>query len=45
MLLDYLHNYLMRIKPLYDVEKEMEQVNKEFNQQWEAGVFPGWQVS
>lgn len=44
MLLDYLHNYLLRIKPLYNVDQEMEQVNKEFNQQWEAGTFPGWQV-
>lgn len=43
MLLDYLHNYLLRIKPLYNVDQEMDQVNKEFNQQWEAGTFPGWQ--
>ncbi len=44
MLLDYLHDYLLRIKPLYNVDQEMENVQKEFEQQWEAGTFPGWQV-
>lgn len=45
MLLDYLHNYLLRIKPLFDVDQEMESVQKDFQQQWESGTFPGWQVS
>lgn len=44
MLLDYLHDYLLRIKPLFNVDEEMEQLTREFNQQWEAGTFPGWQV-
>ncbi|KAK7601177.1 hypothetical protein V9T40_008618 [Parthenolecanium corni] len=43
MLLDYLHNYLLRIKPLFDVDQEMESVQKDFQQQWESGTFPGWQ--
>ncbi|CAH0389639.1 unnamed protein product [Bemisia tabaci] len=42
LLLDYLHGYLLRIKPLFDVEAEMEGVVKEFNAQWENGTFPGW---
>ncbi|XP_075217384.1 splicing factor 3a subunit 3 noi [Lycorma delicatula] len=42
MLLDYLEGYIRRIKPLLDVGLEMENVNKEFNGQWEAGTFPGW---
>lgn len=44
MLLDYLHGYLLRIKPLYNVEQEMENVKNEFNKQWEDGTFPGWPV-
>lgn len=44
LLLDYLHGYLLRIKPLFDVEAEMEGVVKEFNAQWENGTFPGWPV-
>lgn len=44
MLLEYLHGYLLRIKPLFNVDQEMENLQKEFHQQWEAGTFPGWQV-
>ncbi|XKL61992.1 hypothetical protein PGB90_001825 [Kerria lacca] len=43
MLLEYLHGYLLRIKPLFNVDQEMENLQKEFHQQWEAGTFPGWQ--
>lgn len=45
MLLDYLEGYIRRIKPLLDIDQEMENVNKEFHAQWEAGTFPGWPVS
>nr|CAD7197840.1 unnamed protein product [Timema douglasi] len=41
-LLDYLHGYIQRIKPLLDLNTEMEHVQKTFAQQWEAGTFPGW---
>lgn len=43
-LLDYLHGYLLRIKPLYNIDQEMETVRKDFEQQWQSGSFPGWQV-
>ncbi|XP_065214834.1 splicing factor 3A subunit 3 [Planococcus citri] len=42
MLLDYLHGYLLRIKPLFNVEEELKTVNSEFNKQWEEGTFQGW---
>lgn len=45
MLLDYLEGYIRRIKPLLDINLEMENVSKEFYSQWEAGTFPGWPVS
>ncbi|XP_046670968.1 splicing factor 3A subunit 3 [Homalodisca vitripennis] len=41
-LLDYLHGYIARIKPLFDVNAEMENVMKDFNVAWESGSFPGW---
>lgn len=41
-LIDYLSDYITRIKPLLDLEAEVEQVNKEFKQQWGNGSFPGW---
>lgn len=45
MLLNYLYDYIQRIKPLLDIETEMDTVQKEFNSQWEGGTFPGWPVS
>lgn len=36
-LLDYLWGYIERVKPLLDLNAEMESVVKEFNEQWEAG--------
>uniref|UniRef100_A0A6M2DNM5 Putative splicing factor 3a subunit 3 n=1 Tax=Xenopsylla cheopis TaxID=163159 RepID=A0A6M2DNM5_XENCH len=42
ILLNYLHDYILRIKPLLDVDKELNTVFKEFNEQWESGSFPGW---
>lgn len=42
MLLDYMWTFIARIKPLQDLEQEMEGVKKEFTTQWEAGTFPGW---
>lgn len=42
MLLNYLHDYITRIKPLLDIEKELNSVHKDFIEQWENGSFPGW---
>ncbi|BET01260.1 unnamed protein product [Nesidiocoris tenuis] len=42
MLLSYLYDYVLRIKPLHDMNKEIDEINKEFTLQWEAGMFPGW---
>ncbi len=44
-LLEYMEGFLLRIKPLHDVQKEMELVVEDFSQDWEGGVFPGWPVS
>ncbi|KAK6187943.1 hypothetical protein SNE40_005860 [Patella caerulea] len=41
-LLDYLADYLSRVKPLLDLNDEMEAVSKDFENQWADGVFPGW---
>lgn len=42
MLIDYLGDYITRIKPLLDLDKELEQAEKNFQQQWENGTFAGW---
>ncbi|KAB7505813.1 Splicing factor 3A subunit 3 [Armadillidium nasatum] len=42
ILLDYLCNYTDRVKPLLNMSTEFESVQKEFDEQWEAGKFPGW---
>lgn len=41
-LLDYMHSYVERVKPLLDVQAEMENVMRDFHRQWDAGTFPGW---
>ncbi|GFG37607.1 hypothetical protein Cfor_12689 [Coptotermes formosanus] len=42
VLLDYLHTYLMRVRPLLDLNSELENVQRQFQVQWENGNFPGW---
>ncbi|MPC93027.1 Splicing factor 3A subunit 3 [Portunus trituberculatus] len=37
VLLDYLYAYVERVKPLLDLNQELEAVSKDFNEQWEAG--------
>jgi splicing factor 3A subunit 3 len=44
VLLDYLHSYLTRVRPLLDLNSELETVHRQFQTQWEAGTFPGWPV-
>ncbi|XP_054258220.1 splicing factor 3A subunit 3 [Macrosteles quadrilineatus] len=41
-LLDYLYGYISRVKPLLDVNAEVDTVMKEFHPAWESGTFPGW---
>lgn len=41
-LLDYLVHYLSRVRPLLDLNAELEQANKDFEPQWENNTFPGW---
>ena len=36
-LLEYLHSYVERVKPLLDMGEELDSVNKEFAEQWDNG--------
>ncbi|KAL0268427.1 UNVERIFIED_CONTAM: hypothetical protein PYX00_010380 [Menopon gallinae] len=42
MLVEYLHDYISRVKPLLDLDQEYANVEKDFNTQWENGTFQGW---
>lgn len=42
ILLEYLQEYCSRVKPLLDLNEEMDNVLVDFEKQWEAGTFPGW---
>lgn len=39
---NYLFDYIGRVKPLLDMDGELEKIGKSFNKQWEQGTFPGW---
>lgn len=41
-LAEYLHGYILRVKPLFDVDNELNKVDKEFTDDWSQGTFPGW---
>jgi len=41
-LLSYLEEYCLRIRPLVDLQDEMQKVNEEFEKKWTEGTFPGW---
>lgn len=41
MLIDYLHDYISRVKPLYDLDQEYANIQKDFLTQWENGNFAG----
>lgn len=41
-LITYLNGFVARVRPLQDLDAEMEQVQKDFERQWQAGQFPGW---
>ncbi|CAL4091072.1 unnamed protein product [Meganyctiphanes norvegica] len=42
VILDYLYNYVERVKPLLDLNEELDIVQKEFSKEFEEGRFPGW---
>ena len=44
-LLDYFCDYISRIKPLIDLNEEIESANVNFDKLWKEGTFPGWPVS
>lgn len=41
-LLEYCHDYVRRAKPLLDVQRELESVQKDFEVKFAQGDFPGW---
>ena len=43
-MLDYLYDYLGRVKPLVDQSKFVLSVKEEFEDIWARGQFPGWRV-
>lgn len=43
-LLEYLYNYLLRVKPLINIDNEIDFAIKEFEKKWLDGTFPGWPV-
>lgn len=42
MLIEYLNGYVQRVKPLLDIEAELEATGKDFYRDWDNGLFPGW---
>ena len=42
--LDYLSDYLDRVHPLLDQNALYEEIEKEFEDKWLQGNFPGWRV-
>ncbi|KAL3882818.1 hypothetical protein ACJMK2_029124 [Sinanodonta woodiana] len=41
-LLEYLESYTQRVKPLLDIQQEMENVKTDFEKKLSDGIFPGW---
>ncbi len=41
---NYLYNYIERIKPLFDINSELNADVEDFQQKWAEGSFPGWPV-
>ncbi|KAK3577830.1 hypothetical protein CHS0354_000224 [Potamilus streckersoni] len=41
-LLEYLESYTQRVKPLLDIQQEMETVRADFEKKLADGIFPGW---
>ena len=43
-LTEYLHNFILRIHSLLDIDEELVKVELEFQRQWLQGTFPGGQL-
>ena len=43
VLYTYLYGFNVKIKPLHDLDKDLDQTKLDFERQWTEGVFPGWQ--
>lgn len=41
-LMNYLYDYILRVKPLLDIEDEITKVEEDFEKQWASNSFPGW---
>lgn len=41
---DYLYSFITRVKPLVDIDAELEQNKADFEKKWTEGTFPGWPV-
>ncbi|XP_075145167.1 splicing factor 3A subunit 3 [Haematobia irritans] len=39
---EYLHNFILRVQPLHDIDEELVKVELDFQKQWLQGTFPGW---
>ena len=39
-----MYDYLSRVKPLLDINNEIEVALKDFEKKWTDGTFPGWPV-
>ncbi len=42
---NYLYNYMERVKPLVDLQAQMDDAHQDFEKKWAEGVFQGWPVS
>ncbi|CAG0917672.1 unnamed protein product [Notodromas monacha] len=41
-LVTYFVEYVGKVRPLLDLNKELDEVTKDFEKQWASGSFPGW---
>ena len=44
-LVDYLVDYVARVKPVMDLDNLFHEIEKDFERDFIAGTFPGWPVS
>jgi splicing factor 3A subunit 3 len=44
-LVDYLVEYVARVKPLMDIDNLFHQIEQDFEKDFAAGTFPGWPVN
>lgn len=44
-LVDYLVDYVARVKPVMDLDNLFHEIEQDFEKDFVAGTFPGWPVS